>query len=613
MCGIAGIINFNGNSPSIKKIESMMDSMRYRGPDDEGVFIDKNIGLGFVRLSIIDLSSSGHQPMYSYDNKYVVVYNGEIFNYIELREELKNLGYTFKTQTDTEVLLNSYIEWGEKCLDRFNGMWAFAIYNCENESIFLARDRFGIKPLYYYVNKDFMAFASEIPPILKVIPVKPTANMQIIFDYLVFNRTDHSTETFFNGIYKLNHGHSMTLSMKTQNKITINKWYNLKNELNKVSRLINEDQFKNLLIDSIKIRLRSDVPIGVCLSGGLDSSTIVSVIVNEFNKRDIKTFSAIYQEGQVGNETEFINLFKTNLKNMYFTYPSDETLYEDIHKFIKIHAEPLPSTGPYAQYKVMELAHQKASVTLDGQGADELLAGYHYFFGIYFKELFNNLKLLRLVKEIYYYIKTHNSIYGIKTFIYFLLPSRLKSNIRIAEKKYLNKDFYKNYSKTNMVVDKLYNAKSINEAMINHIDYKLEHLLKWEDRNSMAFSIEARVPFLDHRLVESALKAQNHQIISKGMTKVLLRRSMIGILPEKIRLRTDKIGFDTPQDEWLKKRLFKDLVFSMLDSASFNNRKIINPKIAKKMYTEYLNDKIEISKEVWKWINLEFWFREYID
>lgn len=613
MCGIAGIINFNGNSPSIKKIESMMDSMRYRGPDDEGVFIDKNIGLGFVRLSIIDLSSSGHQPMYSYDNKYVVVYNGEIFNYIELREELKNLGYTFKTQTDTEVLLNSYIEWGEKCLDRFNGMWAFAIYNCENESIFLARDRFGIKPLYYYVNKDFMAFASEIPPILKVFPVKPTANMQIIFDYLVFNRTDHSNETFFNGIYKLNHGHSMTLSMKTQNKITINKWYNLKNELNKVSRLINEDQFKNLLIDSIKIRLRSDVPIGVCLSGGLDSSTIVSVIVNEFNKRDIKTFSAIYQEGQVGNETEFINLFKTNLKNMYFTYPSDETLYEDIHKFIKIHAEPLPSTSPYAQYKVMELAHQKASVTLDGQGADELLAGYHYFFGIYFKELFNNLKLLRLVKEIYYYIKTHNSIYGIKTFIYFLLPSRLKSNIRIAEKKYLNKDFYKNYSKTNMVVDKLYNAKSINEAMINHIDYKLEHLLKWEDRNSMAFSIEARVPFLDHRLVESALKAQNHQIISKGMTKVLLRRSMIGILPEKIRLRTDKIGFDTPQDEWLKKRLFKDLVFSMLDSASFNNRKIINPKIAKKMYTEYLNDKIEISKEVWKWINLEFWFREYID
>lgn len=613
MCGIAGIINFNDFIISTNKIESMLDTMKHRGPDDEGFFIEKNIGLGFVRLSIIDLTLSGHQPMHSYNSKYVIVYNGEIFNYLELKEELKMLGYTFKTQTDTEVLLNAYIAWGENCLNRFNGMWAFAIYDCVNDTIFLARDRFGIKPLYYYINQDFLVFASEIPPILKVIPDKPTANMQIVFDYLVFNRTDHSTETFFNGIYKLNHGHSMIVSRNTPNKINIKKWYNLKNELNNGSELINNEQFRNLLIDSINIRLRSDVPIGICLSGGLDSSTIASVIINEFNNKDINTFSAIYTEGQKGNEAEFINLFKNDLKNMYFAYPTDETLYEDIQKFIKIQGEPLPSTGPYAQYKVMELAHQKVSVTLDGQGADEILAGYHYFFGIYFKELMRSIKFLELLKQIYYYIKTNHSIYGIKTFIYFLLPSKMKINLRIYEKKYLNKDFYNKYSKSKNVVNELYNAKSINEALINHIDYKLEHLLKWEDRNSMAFSIEARVPFLDHRLVEYTIKAKSQQIIREGMTKVILRESMTGILPEKIRLRTDKIGFDTPQDEWLRKPAFKNLVFSIIDSSSFNNRNIINPAKAKKMYTEYLNNKIEISKEVWKWINLELWFREYID
>ena len=213
MCGICGIINLNGKKAEEKNLHLMMKTMKHRGPDDEGVFLEDNLGLGFVRLSIIDLSPAGHQPMLSEDGNYVLVYNGEIYNYIELREELQVKGYIFRSKTDSEVLLNAYLEWGQECLHRFNGMWAFVIYNRLDKTIFAARDRYGIKPFYYLNTKEFFAFASEIPPLLNLLPGKPKPDYQSIFDYLVFNRTDQTERTFFSESKKLQHGHKFQIDL----------------------------------------------------------------------------------------------------------------------------------------------------------------------------------------------------------------------------------------------------------------------------------------------------------------------------------------------------------------------------------------------------------------
>ncbi|MFC4872906.1 asparagine synthase (glutamine-hydrolyzing) [Negadavirga shengliensis] len=610
MCGIAGIVRFDGNAPDEGKLRSMMHQIKHRGPDDEGVFTENEVGLGFVRLSIIDLSADGHQPMVSSDGRYVVVFNGEIFNYVELREELQAEGVSFKTRTDTEVLLNAFIRWGEDCLEHFNGMWAFVIYDREKKSLFASRDRFGIKPFYYVINENFFAFCSEIPPLNGLLEHAPRPNYQSIFDYLAFNRTDQTEETFFSDIKKLQHG--CKLQVKDE-KMTISRWYDLKERVAAAEGFKHPQEFKLLFQSSIALRLRSDVPVGVCLSGGLDSSSIVAILLDNFDKKDLQTFSAVYGKGEFGDEKEFIDEFHPVLRHMHYTSPNGETLLHDLKEFVKAHGEPIPSTSPYAQYKVMELAKNNVVVTLDGQGADEALAGYHYFFGFFFKDLWRQAKIGNLANEIYHYLKRHKSLYGIKSFLFFLLPEKLRTRMRVDEKGYMYKDFVEKYSSTNNIAGNLYGSNSLKNALLDHFENKLEHLLKWEDLNSMHYSLEARVPFLDYRLVEKTLASANDWAIREGITKFILREAMAGILPEKIRMRNDKMGFGTPQDEWFREPKWQQLVKEILTSASFRNRNIIDPQIAINKYEEHLSGKINIAKEIWKWVHLELWFRIFID
>jgi asparagine synthase (glutamine-hydrolysing) len=616
MCGICGIIRFDNRPVQESPIRGMMNIMKHRGPDDEGVFTEHNIGLGFVRLSIIDLSLAGHQPMFSKDERYVLVFNGEIYNYIELRKELESEGLIFYTKTDSEVLLNSYIRWGEKCLSRFNGMWAFVLFDRHEKKLFAARDRYGIKPFYYLYRHDYIAFASEIPPLLSLLEEKPKPDYQSVFDYLVFNRTDQTERTFFEEIKKLQHGHTITMDSKSSIsnlQSSVKKWYNLGERVSVSEGFRDPEEYRQLFSSAIGLRLRSDVPVGVCLSGGLDSSSIVSLLLKDYSKSDLNTFSAVYGRGQNGDETVFIEEYKSLLKNMFYTTPSANTLLNDLSDFIKAHAEPIPSTAPYAQYKVMELAKKSVVVTLDGQGADEELAGYHYFFGFYFKELFKSMRLGKLSSEMLCYLLNHNSIYGLKTFLYFLLPQKIKTGMRVNEIGYLRSEFVKKFQDNNSIAGNLYSSATLNEALIDHFEYKMEHLLKWEDRNSMRFSIEARVPFLDYRLVEKTLATASGLIIKNGMTKHILRESMIGILPEKIRKRKDKTGFDTPQDNWFREHAWNYLVSDILNSDTFAARGIIDKSKAIKMHSDYLNGKTNSSKEIWKWIHLEMWFRAYID
>ncbi|MGE5343009.1 MAG: asparagine synthase (glutamine-hydrolyzing) [Candidatus Omnitrophota bacterium] len=605
MCGICGIVYFNSRCVDSRELRVMMNRMKHRGPDDQGMFLDGATGLGFVRLSILDLSPAGHQPMVSEDQRYVLIFNGEIFNYIELREELKEK-YSFRSQTDTEVLLNAYREWGTDCMHRFNGMFAFAIYDKKTGTLFAARDRYGIKPFYYHLDAECFIFASEERAILPFLKCQ-TPNPRAIYEYLVYNRTDQGDYTFFRDIRKLPHG---ARAQVKNGRLTIDQWYVLQEQLK--SPFQNAEEFGDAFKESVKLRLRSDVPLGVCLSGGLDSSSIVSVLVKAFNIEDVRTFSAVYEPGDPADERGFIDEYRSELTNMHFTYPSGHTLIDDLPRFIDCHSEPVASLGPYAQFKVMELASEHVTVTLDGQGADEQLAGYHYFFASYFKELIKGLRLLTLVRELAAYGKNHHSAaLAVKYLAFYLSPSSLKKKLRITN--VIDRHFYDQFKLFSNLPADLYNPRNLNESLIQHFEYKLEHLLKWEDHNSAWFSLEARVPFLDHHLVERTLSLPPEQIIHRGETKHILRQAMLGMLPEKIRMRQDKIGFDTPWEKWFKSPLFRELIFDLLHSARFRQRGILNSRKCIRDFELFLMGKTDIPKEIWKWINLELWFRRFID
>jgi asparagine synthase (glutamine-hydrolysing) len=604
MCGISGIVNFNNKNIKREVVEKMMQKMKHRGPDDEGIFIEEGIGLGFVRLSILDLSLSGHQPMASDDDRYRMIFNGEVYNYIELRDELKSKGYQFKSNSDSEVVLKSYQEWGEACLDKFNGMWALTIYDRERKELFGARDRFGVKPFYYYKDDESFIFASEIKSIKEVIP-SLSINEQAVFDYLSFNRTDYGARTFYNEIEKIPHGHSFRLSCDGVFKL--HKWYDLESNCNKES--IDAKGYEALFTSAVKLRMRSDVPVGVCLSGGLDSSSVVSVVSKRLNIPDIKTFSAVYEKGQHGDESAFINLLSPMLNHMNYIKPNAKTFFRELDDFVYAMDEPIPSTSPYAQYKVMQLAHKHAVVTLDGQGADEQLAGYHYFYGFYFKELLGRMAFGKFFSEIFYYIKQQKSLYGVKALLFFLLPENLKIKMKVKKTAYIQNSFYQRFNKRNRLASELYGAGTLKDSLFNHFEYKLEHLLKWADLNSMRFSIESRMPFLDYRFVEQTLSLKNDSYIKKGTTKYILRESMRGILPEKIRLRYDKIGFATPENEWFREPFFREMIMDMLDNPTEKLKRFINTDRAKEMYIKHLNHETNCSKDIWKWINLDMWLK----
>jgi asparagine synthase (glutamine-hydrolysing) len=507
-------------------------------------------------------------------------------------------------------LLAAYKEWGEECLDRFNGMWAFVIYDRIEKSIFASRDRYGIKPFYYYHCNDYIVFASEIQPLLKVIDINPSANERAVFDFLVFNRTDQYSDTLFKGIKKLKHGCNLKIDKSGFREY---EWYNLRQHVRKTDPFSSPEEFRDLLSDAIGLRLRSDVPVGVCLSGGLDSSSIASILINDYKRTDINTFSAVYRKGQTGDETEYITLFKDSLPNMFFTMPDAQSLRADLADYIRLHSEPVSDTGVYAQYKVMELASGKVVVTLDGQGADEMMAGYHYFFGSYFRDLFRSRRFSRLISEMVSYMTRHGSMFGISSFVFFMISPSLRTKAKYKEKRYINKEFAAVYGKDNSLAEDLYSANTLQDALLNHFEFKLEHLLKWADKNSMRFSIEARMPFLDHRLVEKTLALPGDAFIKDGMTKHILREAMRGSLPEKIRLRKDKVGFGTPNEEWFRSETFKPFILDLLHSDSFRGRGIIDADIAGKVYSRHLSRKVNAAREIWKWINLELWFREFID
>ncbi len=607
MCGIVGIINFNKEKVEPSDISIMLKTIKHRGPDDEGTFFHNNIALGHVRLSIIDLSSAGHQPMPSADERYCIVFNGEIYNYLELKNELQSK-YQFRTKTDTEVLIAAYQEWGEECLSKLNGDFSFVIYDKKKHELFGARDRFGIKPFYYYQNSEQFAFASEIKALLPLIK-NPSANNKILFDYLVYHRTDHTKATFFNNIFKLPHGHCFTIK---NNELKIRKWYDLSGNI-AYPKVLTPLEYREELKKSIALRLRSDVPIGVCLSGGIDSSTITSMLYHDFNLKNIKTFSAIFEKGSREDESPFIDQFKGTLRNMYKITPTAESFFDEFENFIYSNSEPVPGVSPYSQYKVMQLAHGNVSVTLDGQGADEMLGGYSNFYGAYFKELLKGFRLATLVHEALAYYQKTKSKEGFVFLAYFLMPLSFKNKLAKKRLGAVSPNFFTSYNTESTITSELYNPETLHISFLQHFEHKLEHLLKWDDLNSMRFSIESRIPFLDHHLVEKTLSLPPDLIIKNGVNKYILREAVKNILPENIYNRRDKKGLETPSDRWFRTKPFREYIFDLINSSSFKNRGYFDANDANLKFKLHIEGKANFSKDIWKWINLEIWFQQFID
>ena len=656
MCGIVGIVILDNQNIDTDLLCKMTSILHHRGPDDAGYRIfnshesstfDLNsqgsdnrgetgnrcdIGLGHRRLSIIDLSDAGHQPMVSQDGSLWIVHNGEVYNYIEIRDELHRKGYQFRSNTDTEVILSAYAEWGERCLDRFNGMWSFAIWDGRKKRLFCSRDRLGIKPFYYIYNDTKFIFASEIKAILEDPSIPRRANHQIVMDYLIHGFMDHTEETFYEGIRQLPPAHYLTLEKGDHGdwKLNITRWWDLdiKDERENTSLGDREyaDIFYQLLEDSIRLRLRSDVPIGSCLSGGLDSSSIVCIanrliLDNSLIEKTLvgerqRTFSSCFEEREY-DERQFIEevVAHTGVEANY-AFPKGENLFDEVQEIIWHQDEPFGGTSVFAQWHVMKTAAKRnVKVLLDGQGGDELLGGYHLYFFPYFSDLIKSLRLKRLLEELDGYAKHqgYSTYSGMKYGISFLMPPRIKRLIKFLLGKGVPPWVGREFARFNRDLKEPSNRfPTLWDRYGYHLLTKgtLPALLRYEDRNSMAHSIEARVPFLDYRLVEFLFSLPSSQKLREGTTKVILRNAMEGILPEKVRRRMDKMGFVTPEALWFR-TVARNMAWEILNSKSFEERGYFNTREIRSAFKEHIEGRRDLGFAPWRWINLELWMRQF--
>lgn len=659
MCGILGYIGKGRYFDRIKFAEAN-NIVSYRGPDDYGYAILNNkyqlyqyysetledcniipeeflLGFGFRRLSIIDLSQAGRQPMVSSDNNYVIVYNGEVYNYVELRSELEKLNHRFFSGNDTEVVLHSYIEWGVDAFERFNGMFAFAILDMVNKKVICSRDRYGIKPFYYFFDTENFIFASEVKQIIHLLNQKPNINYKVLFDFLSLGAYGNEThETFFKDIYRLSPGHYFEIDISQSAKINVKEkiWNNksvpeLKDNSNE--KIIFEELY-NLLEDSVRIRLRSDVPIGTCLSGGIDSSTLVCITDRLLRKAHDshrhKVFT-VKSQNRKYDESQFAQMvIDVTNTDAYFKVPSGADLETDLEKFIWHNDEPLIKASMFGGYHVYKLAKESGvTVVLDGQGADEIFGGY--FQPPHVESLYNLLRKRQLkafAKQFMINKKCNNlSVTALGYFVlkfmmkniaHIIMPATFRPNLWHSVEGWLNRDFYNYYIKeSNVIAGRFKKDRGVFDDIIKqqcfeHLYYtNLPGILRQVDRNSMAFSVEARVPFLDHRLVDFVMGLPSELILRDGYTKYALREALKNVVPESIRLRRDKIGFFV--DEWAlikdSQQFVKNLIFDFKDEHGIFNLQGITEKLP-----DMLTSNEKYNSIFWRTLNAVVWINKFI-
>jgi asparagine synthase (glutamine-hydrolysing) len=587
MCGIAGFISLSPRENGLELLKSMTDALEHRGPDGEGHWLDESgqVGLGHRRLSIIDLSDIASQPMHVND-RYVIIFNGEIYNYVELRELLKSKGYSFRSDSDTEVLVCIYDAYREKCLDYLDGMFAFVIYDKTERKIFGARDRFGEKPFFYTTIRGCLYFASEIKA-LWTVDANRKADPDFLFNYIGFGYLQDPNDcsrTFYKGIFKLPSAHYFSADVSNFDLKLAKYWdIDITYQQNEISETKAIEQLHELFYNSLKRRLRSDVPLGSSLSGGLDSSIIVSALghIDTENKIRRKTFSASFP-GFKKDESRYQKIVIANTSvEPFFVYPDETSFLKNYREILYHQDEPFGSASINIQYEVFKKAKEEnTTVLLDGQGADEILAGYHGYYHAFFDELkkINNAQY-RVEYNKYRQLHQSNSInaiilpskYGyLKKFLPETIKRKIKDSIvKKPLKNVFSSEFYMTQHRQKFHVKE--NFGTVNEALYYSIfNFGLEELLRYADRNSMAHSREVRLPFLNHELVAFVFSLPSCFKIRNAWTKWILRKAFENEVDDRIIWRKDKIGYEPPQKDWLSNKEILEQVHSAADTMVSN-------------------------------------------
>lgn len=634
MCGITGIISLYSSKEALRqKVSKMQSTLFHRGPDDEGLFLEPHlpVALGHRRLAIID-PEHGKQPMSTEDGLFTIVFNGTIYNYIELRQQLIQYGHSIRSYSDTEVLLYAYKEWGENCLDHLLGMFAFAIWDKQKHLLFCARDRVGIKPFYYFFNQHQFIFASEIKAILAEGTVDPQPNEAGLKDYLTFQFC-LAEKTLFKDIIKLQPGYYLIVDLnvkqeqlKLQHKQYWDVSYHPDNTYSESQYI---DRLTALIENAISMHLRSDVPLGAHLSGGLDSSAIVAHAVKLSTKHRLKTFTGAFPNGPQFDETAYAKIVAEKTGAEYHEiYITENDFPNLLPKLIHLMDEPVAGPGLIPQYYVSKLAAEKqVKVILGGQGGDEIFIGYARYLVAYLEQaLFesiyqkknsmrNSISLESIIPHLSL-LQTYrpmlqkfwrNGLFDPQDKRYFTLIDRSNETASLISNKTLNQDYSPFTS-----FQQIFNRKGL-DSLINQMTYfdlkaSLPALLHVEDRTSMAVSIESRVPLLDHRIIELMAHIPSDIKFAGGRTKHLFKESVRHIVPTKILQRKDKIGFNTPFNQWISGSA-KEFVKETLLSQRARQRGLYNME----EMTSLSNDENIFDRAVWGALCLELWHRIYID
>ena len=625
MCGIAGFLDNSSNSrKSEGLILKMLESIHSRGPDEKGIFMYKNFSFGIARLKIIDLFT-GSQPVYNEKKDLVVVLNGEIYNFKELRSSLQRKNHKFYTNSDTEVLIHLYEEYKEKMLDKLNGMFAFAIYNKKNNELFIARDRIGIKPLYYFHDDKNFAFASELKALFHLDFIKKELNHHALVNYLMLEYIPAPLSIFKN-ILKLLPGHYLILK---KNKVITRQYWDVKSDKIKYKNFSEvKENFKSLLDSSVKLRLISDVPLGVFLSGGIDSSTIASYAYKHSGNY-LNTFSIGFDDPSF-DETEYVNIIKKRINaNHYhktFTVNNMIKLIPTVYKYLD---EPFADASILPTYMLSKFARERVTVALGGDGADELMAGYPTYpahkFALYYSKLPVSLKAFieGCIRKLPVSLKNFSFDFKAKKFISGInYPPLLRNLIWLGS--FSEKDIpnilsenvlkeIKDYNPFDIVSQTLgkWESNDILEKIL-YLDLKLylqNDILVKVDRASMANSLEVRVPFLDHRIVEFIYSLPMKYKLNFFKTKYILKQSMKDQLPGKI-INRPKKGFGIPVAKWIKKEQ-KDFILSLLDEKKIKDNNIFNYSIIKNLLSEHFSNKKDNRKKLWTLISFQLWYNNF--